>query len=48
MGIPVIISHSAPTSRAITLSEDVGITVIGYVKGRKMRVYSHKGRVIIK
>ena len=48
MGIPVIISHSAPTSRAITLSEDAGITVIGYVKGRKMRVYSHGGRVIVK
>jgi FdhD protein len=48
MGIPVIISHSAPTSRAITLSEDTGITVIGYVRGGKMRVYSHEGRVIIK
>ncbi len=48
MGIPVIISHSAPTSRAITLSEEAGITVIGYVKGRRMRVYSRKGRVIVK
>jgi FdhD protein len=48
MGIPVILSHSAPTSRAITLSEDAGITVIGYVRGGKMRVYSHEGRVIVK
>ncbi|MDO9529959.1 MAG: formate dehydrogenase accessory sulfurtransferase FdhD [Syntrophales bacterium] len=48
MGIPVIISHSAPTSRAITLSENAGITVIGYVRGGKMRVYSHEGRVIVK
>ena len=46
MGIPVIISHSAPTSRAITLAKDAGITIIGYVRGGKMRVYSHEGRVV--
>lgn len=45
MGAPVIVSHSAPTGRAITLAKDAGITIIGYVRGGKMRVYSHEERI---
>ena len=45
MGVPVIISHSAPTSRAIRLLRETGITLIGYVRGGKMNVYSHEERV---
>ena len=47
MGAPVIISHSAPTSRAITLSKEAAITIIGYVRGGKMKVYSHEERVLV-
>ncbi|MEA3470420.1 MAG: formate dehydrogenase accessory sulfurtransferase FdhD, partial [Thermodesulfobacteriota bacterium] len=32
LGIPIIISHSVPTSRAVTFSRDAGITIIGYVR----------------
>lgn len=45
MGVPVIISHSAPTSRAVALSADLGITLIGYVRNGKMRVYAHPERI---
>ncbi|MEA1936257.1 MAG: formate dehydrogenase accessory sulfurtransferase FdhD [Thermodesulfobacteriota bacterium] len=46
MGIPIIMSRSAPTSRAITLAKDAGITIIGYVRDGKFRVYSHEERVV--
>jgi len=45
LGVPMIISHSAPTSRAIRLVRKTGITLIGYVRGGKMNVYSYKERV---
>jgi FdhD protein len=45
MGVPVIISHSAPTSRAVALAAELGITLIGYVRNGKMRVYAHPERI---
>jgi FdhD protein len=45
MGTAVIISHSAPTSRAVALATGLGITLIGYVRNGKMRVYAHPERV---
>jgi len=45
MGSPVIISHSAPTSRAVALAAEFGITLIGYVRNGKMRVYAHPERI---
>lgn len=47
MGIPVIISHSAPTANAVTLSRKANILLIGYVRNDKMNIYSHERRVII-
>jgi FdhD protein len=45
MGTAVIISHSAPTSRAVALATELGITLIGYVRNGKMRVYAHPERI---
>ncbi|MDI6776920.1 MAG: formate dehydrogenase accessory sulfurtransferase FdhD [Syntrophales bacterium] len=45
LGAPVIISHSAPTSQAIHLLKEAGITLIGYVRGGKMNIYSQEGWV---
>ncbi|MCX5833928.1 MAG: formate dehydrogenase accessory sulfurtransferase FdhD [Deltaproteobacteria bacterium] len=45
MGTPVIVSHSAPTSRAVALAAEIGVTLIGYVRNGKMRVYAHPERV---
>jgi FdhD protein len=45
MGVPVIISHSAATSRAVTLAESLGIVVVGYVRGGKFTVYAGADRM---
>lgn len=45
MGVPVLISRSAPTSLALDLAERVGLTVVGYVRGGGMVVYTGKERV---
>ncbi len=43
--IPVVVSHSAPTMGAVQLAEKFGITLIGFVRGKRFNVYTHKERV---
>ncbi|MFD2209806.1 formate dehydrogenase accessory sulfurtransferase FdhD [Virgibacillus halophilus] len=45
MGIGILVSKSAPTDLALKLANDLGITVIGFVRGRKMNVYTHPKRI---
>jgi FdhD protein len=45
MGIPVIISHSAPTANAVKLTRKANILLIGYVRNGKMNIYSHERQV---
>ncbi len=47
MGVPAIISHSAPTLKAVELLRKANITSIGYARGGKMNIYSQERRVII-
>jgi FdhD protein len=47
MGVPILVSRSAPTSLALDLAERVGLTLIGYVRGEKMTVYTGEQRVKI-
>lgn len=47
LGIPIILSHAVPTSRAIIMGDEAGITIIGYMRNGKMTVYSHRERVIL-
>jgi FdhD protein len=47
LGVPVIISHSAPTTKAAELVRLANITLIGYVRGGRMSIYSHERRVKI-
>ena len=44
--VPVVVSKSAPTDLGIKLANDLGITLIGYVKGKRMNVYMENWRVI--
>jgi FdhD protein len=46
MGCPILISRSAPTDRAIQLAEEAGMTMIARVRGNKMTIYTHPGRVL--
>lgn len=45
MGVPVILSHSAATSRAVLLAEALGIVVIGYVRGGTLIVYAGSEKI---
>lgn len=42
MGIPAIVSHSAPTEKAVALCRDLGMTLIGYVRDGSFRVYAER------
>ena len=44
-GIPVVAAVSAPTSLAIDLAEECGITLIGFLRGSSFNIYSHPERV---
>jgi FdhD protein len=45
IGIPVIISLSAPTDKALELADSYGVTVCGFVRGLRMNIYTHKERL---
>lgn len=40
LGIPLIASRTSPTDMAIRMSEELGITLIGYLRGESFEVYS--------
>ena len=44
--IPVIISKSAPTDLAVKLASDLGITLIGFVRGKRMNAYTNDWRIV--
>ncbi|NVL92945.1 MAG: formate dehydrogenase accessory sulfurtransferase FdhD, partial [Desulfobacterales bacterium] len=43
--IPIIISKSAPTYLGVKLADDLGITLIGFVRGKKMNAYANDWRI---
>ena len=45
LGIPVVVSLAVPTTLAIQLATEAGITLIGAIRGRSMQVYTHERRV---
>lgn len=45
LGIGLIASRTSPTDKAIELCEQVGICLVGYLRGRKMEIYSHPQQV---
>ncbi|MCE4689952.1 formate dehydrogenase accessory sulfurtransferase FdhD [Clostridioides difficile] len=46
--IPIVVSKSAPTNLSIELSKKLNITLIGFVRGRRMNIYANPQRVIKK
>jgi FdhD protein len=43
--LPVLISRAAPTTLSIELAESLNITLVGFVRGRRMNIYTHPYRV---
>jgi FdhD protein len=44
-GIPVVATKGVPTTLAIEIAEEAGITIAGLVRGKTMIVYSHPERI---
>jgi len=44
--VGVVASRTAPTTLAVKIAEEYGITLIGYVRGGKFTVYTHPQRLI--
>jgi FdhD protein len=47
-GLPILISHSAPTSLSAELAEQLGITLIGFARDFRFNIYTHPERVHFK
>jgi FdhD protein len=45
IGVPILVSRSAATRLAIDLARKTNMTLIGYVRGQRMTVYNHAGRI---
>ena len=45
LNIPIIISKSAPTSLSVALAKMLNITLVGFVRGNKMNIYSGDERI---
>lgn len=44
--LAMIVAVSAPTGLAVRVAEESGITLVGFLRGETMNVYTHGGRVI--
>ncbi len=44
--IPIIISKSAPTDLGVKLANDLGITLLGFVRGKRMNTYTNEWRIL--
>ncbi|MFZ3580154.1 formate dehydrogenase accessory sulfurtransferase FdhD [Virgibacillus sp. DJP39] len=46
IGAAILLSKSAPTSLALQLADDLGITAIGFIRTNRLNVYTHPERII--
>jgi FdhD protein len=44
-GIPLLAAVSAPSSLAIELAEECGVTLVGFVRGDSFNIYAHPQRI---
>jgi FdhD protein len=44
--VPIIVSKSAPTNLGLRLAADLGVTLVGFVRGKRMNVYTHDWRIV--
>jgi FdhD protein len=46
IGVGILLSKSAPTDLALKLAEDLNITVVGFIRGNTLNVYTHPERIL--
>ncbi len=44
-GVPLLAAVSAPSSLAVELARDLGVTLVGFSRGNSMNIYTHPQRV---
>jgi FdhD protein len=45
-GVPIVAAISAPSSLAVQFAQDSGQTLIGFLRGQTMNVYTHPERIV--
>jgi len=45
-GVPVIVSRTSPTSYAVEIAEQANITLIGFVRGNRLNIYTNGQRIL--
>ena len=46
-GIPLLASVSAPSSLAVQLARELGLTMVGFLRGRRFVIYSEEARLAV-
>lgn len=46
-GVPLIVSRAAPTDLALSMAENLNISVVGFVRGNRLNIYTRPERVIV-
>lgn len=46
IGVGIILSKSAPTELALDMSDQLGITAVGFIRADKLNIYTHPERIV--